>query len=165
MSRDWSGGETSAGHRRYNCVWYRRNSNLQSLLIDRDGQHHSFSLAPGQVPDTIRYRLIDDANRLLPPAFADVISAEPRPFVQGIFDMSSSRMVRGSIALLGDAAFVVRPHTAMGVSKAAGDAMALVRALGALGKPDALEIYDRERKHAGRLISEFGRRLGAVLAP
>lgn len=34
-------------------------------------------------------------------------------------------MVRGRIVLLGDAAFVVRPHTAMGVSKAAGDAMAL----------------------------------------
>ncbi len=46
-------------------------------------------------------------------------------------------MAYGRIALLGDAAFVARPHVGMGVTKAGDDAMALRRRIG------------RRRRHAG----------------
>jgi 2-polyprenyl-6-methoxyphenol hydroxylase-like FAD-dependent oxidoreductase len=58
----------------------------------------------------------------LPPQFADAVAAERSPFIQGIFDYTVPKMAVSGIALLGDVAFVVRPHTAMGVAKAAGDA-------------------------------------------
>ena len=158
-------GEIEAGQRRYNCVWYRREQDLPLVLTDRDGTSHRFSLAPGQVPDAARQRLVSNAESLLPPPFAMVVEAEPDPFVQAVFDMDAPAMVRGRLMLLGDAAFVVRPHTAMGVAKAAGDAMTLARVLSQLALPDALEVYDRERRRAGRLIGDYGRRLGASLEP
>jgi len=71
-------------------------------------------------------------------------------------------MIKGRIALLGDAAFIVRPHTAMGVSKAAGDAMALRDCLTqSRDLPEALNQYNNLRDLAGREIARYGQDLGA----
>jgi 2-polyprenyl-6-methoxyphenol hydroxylase-like FAD-dependent oxidoreductase len=134
-------------------------------LTDNAGRHiHRFSLAPGQVSDRAAATLVNDARWLLPPPFAAAVAAEKRPFIQAIFDYEAPTMVCGRLALLGDAAFVVRPHTAMGIAKAAADAMALRRYLAEV--PDlaaALSLYDRERRAAGRAIADYGRRLGAMM--
>jgi hypothetical protein len=50
--------------------------------------------------------------------------------VQAIYDLESNRMGAGKIALIGDAAFVARPHCGAGVSKAADDAASLADSLG-----------------------------------
>ena len=157
--------ETERGARRYNWVWYRRVSEeeLSKLLTDVEGRVHPFSLAPGQVPDRRLEALIEDAARLLPPPFAAAVTAERQPFVQAIFDYELPRMTQGRLALLGDAAFVVRPHTAMGVAKAAGDALALRSSLARLPRADALQAYERERLPIGAEIAGYGRQLGASL--
>jgi 2-polyprenyl-6-methoxyphenol hydroxylase-like FAD-dependent oxidoreductase len=159
------GGEMAPGARRYNWVWYRQvaAADLAALLTDDAGRAHPFSMAPGQLPAGRAEALRDDARRLLPPPFAAAVLAEPTPFVQAIFDYEAPRMVAGRLALLGDAAFVVRPHTAMGVAKAAGDALALQRWLGRLPVEEALVAYQRERLPVGRATAEYGRRLGAAL--
>jgi 2-polyprenyl-6-methoxyphenol hydroxylase-like FAD-dependent oxidoreductase len=158
-------GEMARGARRYNWVWYRRigPAELPAALTDAAGTAHPFSLAPGQMPPERAERLRADAQALLAPAFAAAVAAEPRPFMQAIFDYEAPRMVSGPLALLGDAAFVVRPHTAMGVAKAAGDAMALRAHLGRAPLDAALRAYERERLPAGAAIAAFGRRLGAEL--
>ena len=94
-----------------------------------------------------------------PPPLAAAVAAEQRPFLQAIFDYEAPRMANGPLALLGDAAFVVRPHTAMGVAKAAGDAMALRSALSKAPLKEALEAYERERLPLGAEIAAYGRRL------
>ena len=154
------GGEVARGQRRYNWVWYRPVSELASALTDRDGRVHRFSLSPGRVPEGARDKLRADARELLPTAFVQAIAAEPTPFVQAIFDYEAPRMVRGRIALLGDSAFVARPHTAMGVAKAAGDALAFAAALSTETWPAALPAYEAERAPVGRAIVAYGRRLG-----
>jgi len=53
--------------------------------------------------------LREDAARLLPPQFIVAIDAEEAPSVQGIFDYEADRISGTSTALIGDAAFVVRP--------------------------------------------------------
>jgi 2-polyprenyl-6-methoxyphenol hydroxylase-like FAD-dependent oxidoreductase len=158
-------GEMTRGDRRYNWVWYRRvaPAELGGLLTDASGHAHPFSLAPGQVSEAETDRLRIDARALLPPPFAAAVLAEPKPFVQAIFDYEASQMVSGRLALLGDAAFVVRPHTAMGVAKAAGDAIALHVHLGRVPLSDALRDYERGRLPVGKAIAEHGRRLGAEL--
>ncbi|WP_118134581.1 FAD-dependent monooxygenase [Oceanicella sp. SM1341] len=162
-------GETAPGARRYNAVWYRRAADLAATLTDADGRRHPFSLAPGQLPAAARARLVAAARAALPPAFAAVVAAEPAPFVQAIFDMDTPAMARGALALIGDAAFVVRPHTAMGVAKAAGDAMALADALSPPPAPAALpgvlEAWARPRLRFGRAVLTRGLRLGAALEP
>ncbi len=158
--------EVAAGARRYNWVWYRRvpADALAATLTDDQGGRHPYSLAPGQLPGDIAAGLRHDADRLLPPQFAAAIAAEPRPFVQAIFDYEAPVMAHGRIALLGDAAFVARPHTAMGIAKAAGDAMALQRCLAAIDDvPAALAAYARDRQQVGADIVAYGRRLGMMM--
>ena len=75
--------------------------------------------------------------------------------------MWAPRMIGRSIVLIGDAAFVARPHTAMGVSKAAGDVMALGDNLARAGNlAAALQRYEAERIEVGRDIAAYGRQLG-----
>ncbi len=74
-------------------------------------------------------------------------------------------MALGRVALLGDAAFVARPHVGAGVTKAALDAECLARALQAAdGELDAaLASYDRERRLFGSRIVARARQLGAYI--
>ena len=74
-------------------------------------------------------------------------------------------MAWGRVALLGDAAFVARPHVGMGVSKAAGDALALADLL-ALNTNDiarALTAYSTGRVILGKAVIAHARELGAYL--
>jgi 2-polyprenyl-6-methoxyphenol hydroxylase-like FAD-dependent oxidoreductase len=74
-------------------------------------------------------------------------------------------MAVGRVAILGDAAFVARPHVAAGVSKAADDAAALVAALQAENNDveAALRRYDAARLPENARIIERARHLGAYL--
>jgi 2-polyprenyl-6-methoxyphenol hydroxylase-like FAD-dependent oxidoreductase len=54
-------------------------------------------------------------------------------------------------------------HTAMGVAKAAGDAMLLRSCLARAPYAEALEEYEHKRMIEGAEIAEYGRRLGANL--
>ncbi len=159
-------GATQAGRRRYNWVWYRRYTptDLSRILVDRDGVNRPFSLAPGHVRPEVVARLQADAAQALPASFAQAVAAEPRPFVHAIFDYAPAHMAKGRVALLGDAAFVARPHTAMGVAKAAGDAFALRDALTAHGDLEAaLAAYEAARVPVGQAIVAYGQQLGQSL--
>jgi 2-polyprenyl-6-methoxyphenol hydroxylase-like FAD-dependent oxidoreductase len=111
------GGEMEPGQRRYNWVWYRPTDNLAEMLTDADGQQHRFSLVPGDVSAPARLTMLSHARRLLPPQFLAAVEIEEQPYIQAVFDYEAPTTAAGRIALLGDAAFVVRPHTAKGGSK------------------------------------------------
>ena len=74
-------------------------------------------------------------------------------------------MLFRSVAMMGDAAFIARPHTAAGVSKAALDAKCLVDELVASGGDvgTALPRYEAARLEFGRAICAHSRYLGAFL--
>ena len=159
-------GETKPGDRRYNWVWYRPAigpTARDDVLTDREGRIHPYSLPPGAISERARERLVDDAKRLLPRSFVAAVEATRQPFVQGIFDYETERMISQRIALVGDAAFVVRPHTGMGIAKAAADAMALRKHLASAPLGEALQQYGQERRQAGGAIAASGRELGAHL--
>ncbi|MDQ1205859.1 FAD-dependent monooxygenase [Microbacterium sp. SORGH_AS_0862] len=158
-------GEIEPGLRRYNWVWYRTLTRdaLSDVLAASGRRRDAASLAPGELPVGLRESLVDDAQRLLPPPFADAVAAEPHPFLQAIYDYVPPRMTAGRVALLGDAAVVVRPHTARGAAKAAADALALADLLAERGATEALRAYDATRLPVGRWIADYGRRLAAGL--
>ncbi|TSD89313.1 2-polyprenyl-6-methoxyphenol hydroxylase [Mycobacterium sp. KBS0706] len=158
-------GEMSKGDRRYNWVWYRRvrPDALAGLFTDRAGRTHAFSLPRGGLSDEGLHDLRRDAFESLPRQLALAVSVEDTPSIQGIFDYQAPQVVGRSVALIGDAAFVVRPHTAMGVSKAAGDVMALQRHLATRADlRSALAGFELERRAVGEQIAAYGRRLGAT---
>src|SRR5712664_1463199 len=158
--------ETTVGSRRYNWVWYRPAAGeiaRAEVFTDSAGRVHPYSLPPGSVPQAARAVMIGDAARLLPPSLAAAVAATEQPFVQGVFDYETPLMANGRLVLIGDAAFVARPHTAMGVAKAAGDAMALVAHLSRNPVVEALRAFHEERLPVGASIVAYGRRLGEML--
>ena len=155
------------GHRRYNVVWYRpanEKTKLQWLLTDERGTTHSLSIPPPLIRREAIAEMRAAAERLAGPQFQKIVQLMDEPILQPIYDLESPHMAFGRVAILGDAAFVARPHVAAGVSKAADDAAALAEALTA--EPDvpaALKRFEAARLDENHRIIERARHLGAYL--
>lgn len=120
------------GRRRRNWVWYRKvaeGAALAATLTDRDGMPRAHALPPGAVSDAAVRDLKSAAAELLAPSLRAVVEATAEPFVQAMLDLQVRKMVFGRVVLVGDAAFVPRPHTAGSTAKAAANALALATAL------------------------------------
>jgi 2-polyprenyl-6-methoxyphenol hydroxylase-like FAD-dependent oxidoreductase len=92
------------------------------------------------------------------------VAGAKQPILQPIFDLEAPRLVFGRVVLLGDAAFVARPHVATGVTKAALDAQGLADALaGNANLNAALARYDHERRQFGAWLVARGSHIGAFL--
>jgi 2-polyprenyl-6-methoxyphenol hydroxylase-like FAD-dependent oxidoreductase len=155
------------GQRRYNVIWYRPADEVKELpwlLTDESGVVHSISIPPPLIRREAIAQMRAAAARLLPPQFRDIVRLIDEPLLQPIYDLASPRLAVGRVALVGDAAFVARPHVGAGVSKAADDAAALAAALD--GDDDietALRRYERHRLDENNRIIERARHLGAYL--
>lgn len=159
-------GDTRVGHRDYNLVWYRPadEAALADLCTDAQGKCHGTSIAPPLIRPEIIADIRQRARAELASPLADTIVRAEQPFFQPIYDLASPKIVFGRVALLGDAAFVARPHVGAGVTKAALDAVCLVEAIAAGDDLDAaLAHYDRERRRFGDWIVGRGRDLGASI--
>jgi len=155
------------GHRRYNFVWYRPASEdreLPRMLTDDTGRTHALSIPPPLIARSTVAAMRADAERVLAPQFNQMVGLCEQPFLQPIYDLEVSRMAFGRVALLGDAAFVARPHVGAGVAKAAEDALALAAALA--DDADivaALKQFESARLPIGERIIARARRLGAYV--
>ena len=87
----------------------------------------------------------------------------PLPFLQPIYDVETPHMAAGRVAILGDAAFIGRPHVAAGVTKAAEDAMALATALKRSDDvSEALRSFEQLRMPVNRRIVDRGRTWASI---
>jgi 2-polyprenyl-6-methoxyphenol hydroxylase-like FAD-dependent oxidoreductase len=154
--------ELTPGRRRYNFVWYRP-ADERALLTDAAGRVHEEGIAPQAIRPEVIAAMRADADARLCPQLAEAIRVTALPLVQPIYDLLSPRMAFGRVALLGDAAFVARPHVAMGAIKAGQDAMALADALANEPVEAALVRYDALRRPAAEAMIAESRRLGAYL--
>jgi 2-polyprenyl-6-methoxyphenol hydroxylase-like FAD-dependent oxidoreductase len=77
-------------------------------------------------------------------------------------DLGVPQMVFNRITLIGDAAFIPRPHTAASTAKAAADAIGLVDALVEYNHdvPTALEAWEGDRLALGMQLCKSGQALG-----
>jgi 2-polyprenyl-6-methoxyphenol hydroxylase-like FAD-dependent oxidoreductase len=120
------------GERRFNWVWYvnyDEATEFTRILTDKAGRHRDDSIPPGMLAPEVEHEMRVYANAMLAPPFQKLIAATTEPFVQAILDLSVSQMAFGRVTLVGDAAFIPRPHTAASTSKAAANAIALADAL------------------------------------
>ena len=125
-------GSVEPGRRLTNWLWYRNvaeGEDLDALMTDRGGVRRPVSLAPGAVAPSRLEELRAAAAAELPPPVAELVAVTAEPFVQVVFDIEVPRMAFGRACLLGDAAFALRPHAAVGSAKAAEDAWRLGEAL------------------------------------
>ncbi|MEO7727845.1 MAG: FAD binding domain-containing protein [Burkholderiales bacterium] len=156
------------GRRGANFVWYRPvdfNTKLPRLATDANGHCHGVAIPPPLIRPEVVAEMRAEAKALLAPPIYEIVERAPQPFFQAIFDLESQRIAIGRVVLLGDAAFVARPHVGMGVTKAALDAQCLAQAIAAA--PDdlhaALARYDREQRLFGTRVVARSRRLGAYI--
>ena len=159
-----AGNSVAPGRRRYNYVWYRPTADeaaLQALQSDADGNHYPMGIPPNKVAWQQVAQVRQAARELLSPQFAEVLEKTAQPFLQAIYDCISSKMAFGRVALMGDAAFVARPHVGMGVTKAAQDAMALTDLIAQHGATArALLAFEQQRLALSRAAVDRGRALG-----
>jgi 2,6-dihydroxypyridine 3-monooxygenase len=158
-------GSVVPGERLMNFVWYRNvsaGSELDRLLTDRAGHVHAVSLPPGELPPELVARLRADAAECLAPVLAEVVLGVAEPFVQAVFDIEVPRMAHGRVCLVGDAAFVARPHAGAGTAKAAADGWELAAQLVAHGGAvePALAEWERRQLRLGRDLLERCRAMG-----
>jgi 2-polyprenyl-6-methoxyphenol hydroxylase-like FAD-dependent oxidoreductase len=158
---------TLPGQRRWNFVWYRpvaAGADLAALMSDADGTHYPEGISPQQVSWRAIAAMREAARQLLAPQFAEIVEKTAVPFLQPIYDLATPQMAFGRVCLLGDAAFVARPHVGMGVTKAGDDAMALAACVAYHGAtPAALQAYEVSRLAVCAAVVERGRQLGAYL--
>jgi 2-polyprenyl-6-methoxyphenol hydroxylase-like FAD-dependent oxidoreductase len=157
--------ETQVGRRAYNIVWYRPTApdTLVDLCTDAGGRYHGTAIPPPLIRPEIVAGIKATARALIAPQAAEIfIRAEP--FFQPIFDLESPQIVFGRVALLGDAAFVARPHVGAGVTKAALDAASLADAVAGEDLAAGLLQYQREQLPFGRGLVGLGRQEGAYIS-
>ncbi len=135
---------------------------LQQVLTDRTGLFRDYSIPPG----TIRQDLVEQqrviAQKVLPAVFLHLFEQTKDPFIQPIYDLSVPQMAFGRVCLIGDAAFVPRPHTGASTSKAATNAMELAKFV-QLDKGDvvtALKKWEVQQLELGNYLKTLGVSLG-----
>ena len=158
-------GALEPGRRLANLVWYHNYEEgdaLDDLMTDCFGQRQGLSLPPGTVRAEHVAWTQEFADAHMAPAIAEILHRTAEPFVQVIHDIDVERMAFGRIALIGDAAFAVRPHAAAGTAKACADAWALRDALrDADGDPvAALARWEPGQLALGRQVLERTRDMG-----
>ena len=162
-----SGNDTRPGKRRYNFVWYRpasKHEELVQLLTDDDGHYYPIGIPPSKVSWRHIAHMRTVARQILAPQYAEILEKTAAPFLQAIYDVRSEQIVFGRIALMGDAAFVGRPHVGMGVTKAGDEAMVIAKHIEKLGAtPNALQAYSDERLKLGQQVVARAQYLGRYM--
>jgi 2-polyprenyl-6-methoxyphenol hydroxylase-like FAD-dependent oxidoreductase len=161
------GNDLRPGHRSWNVVWYRpadEAAELPRLLTDSNGDRHDVSIPPPLIAPDVIAEMRAAADRLLPPQFRAAMALIQQPFLQPVYDLESAGLAFGRAALVGDAAFVIRPHVGGGVVKAADDAATLAECLDAAPTAQAaLRAYEARRLPIGRRFVGQARLLGSYL--
>lgn len=157
-------GELSKGRRRLNWVWYWNvpEAELRLALTDKTGVFRDYSVPQGTVPEELIEKQRFVAQDFLPEAFQQLFNSTKEPFIQPIYDLSVPQMAFGRVCLIGDAAFVPRPHTAASTSKAANNAMTLAETIGNYDSnvTAALKSWQPSQLELGNYLRELGTSLG-----
>jgi 2,6-dihydroxypyridine 3-monooxygenase len=158
-------GETAPGERRINWVWYwnvAEGEELRETLTDRSGLIHDYSVPQGAVELALWRRQREVAARVLPEVFQHLFAATAEPFIQPIYDLSVPQMAFGRVCLLGDAAFVPRPHPAASTYKAVTNTVVLGHSLRTHGRDvaAALRHWEPSQMELGENLSRLGQEQG-----
>ncbi len=153
------------GKRRFNWVWYvnyDEATELPKLLTDKEGKRHTYSISPGAIATDVKQQMQKYAQSVLAPPMQKLIAVTREPFIQSVLDLAVPQMTFNRIALVGDAAFIPRPHTASGVSKGAVNAMTLADALVEHDHnvTKALAAWETNQLKFGMYLKDRGQALG-----
>jgi len=154
-------GRTEAGRRRVSYAWYdaSRTQLLREAGCIVDGTVTA-TLRADDLPAGLTAQLADLARRWWPAPWGECVGwgvTHGEVFGTPVAEYLPVRLVRGRVALIGDAAHVASPMTGAGFQNALLDVDALAASLAGVTEPDVpagLERYERDRlPQARRLVS------------
>ncbi|MGP5328223.1 FAD binding domain-containing protein [Pseudomonas helleri] len=157
-------GSIKPGERRFNWLWYLKAAEageLDQLLTDNTGFRRKNSIPPGALGAQSEAAFRKKAEEALNPAFLELVRRTDDIFVQPILDLKTPKMVFNRVLLLGDAAFIPRPHTAGSTAKAATNAITLAQHMANSSDLDkSLAAWERDQLQLGISMSEWGIDMG-----
>lgn len=144
-----------------NWVWYqdKTEAELESLLTDKGGKKHAFSIGHGQLRQEEIDKVKDKARHDLPSTHAEVVAKTAEPFVQVVTDSLANEVsfFNGKVILIGDAVGGQRPHTASAFWQCAYHAL-LLRQFVVGDTP--LKDCARQIQAFSTILVEVGKQLG-----
>lgn len=157
-------GSTAIGERRFNWLWYLKvvpGPELDAVLTDNKGRRRENSISPGAMTKEQDSAFRRMAETRINPAFLELIRQTDEIFVQSILDLKVPKMLFKRVMLVGDAAFIPRPHTAGSTAKAAGNAVTLARVLANHSDIDeGLRDWEQNQLRRGIMMSDRGIDMG-----
>jgi 2-polyprenyl-6-methoxyphenol hydroxylase-like FAD-dependent oxidoreductase len=158
---------TQVGRRAYNIVWYRPTDStiLADMCTDSEGRNHAGGIPPPLIRPDIVARVKAEAKALIAPQVAAIFT-QAAPFFQPIYDLESPQLVFGRVVLVGDAAFVTRPHAGAATTKAALDAAILADCIASADDDldDGLRRFERSQLPFGSAMVALGKTEGLYLS-
>jgi 2-polyprenyl-6-methoxyphenol hydroxylase-like FAD-dependent oxidoreductase len=158
--------DSGIGKRALNWMWYHPIGSaeaLRDMCTDASGHHHGLMIPPPLIRPDVIAAFRQQVRDQMPPPFAALMNGTEEVFFQPIFDLDAPRIVSGRVALVGDAAFVARPHVAAGVTKAALNGAWLTDALAGRDIDEGLALYERLSRPLGSAMVRRGRWIGGFL--
>ena len=158
---------SDAGQQFVNWMWYRNvpEAELPSVLTDRTGRHHAWSVPAGRVRPELEEAISAEAKQEMDAGMASIVQATDELSIQAIFTGNASSFHSGRMVLIGDAARIAIPHIGAGTSMAIRDAMDLAESIhhadGDL--ENSLEAWAMMRRTSTIGSIEFGCELGHEL--
>ncbi|MDB5981646.1 MAG: hypothetical protein JWQ69_2661 [Pseudomonas sp.] len=157
-------GSTAIGERRFNWLWYLKAApgpELDAVLTDNKGRRRENSISPGSMTKEQDAAFRKFAEERINPAFLELIRQTDEIFVQSILDLKVPQMVFNRVMLIGDAAFIPRPHTAGSTAKAAENAVTLARVMAShFDIDEGLHVWEQNQLREGITMSDWGIDLG-----
>jgi len=157
-------GSIAVGERRFNWLWYLKAApgpELDAVLTDSKGRRRENSIPPGAMTKSQDEAFRTIAKEKINPAFLELIHQTDEVFVQSILDLKVPQMVFNRVMLVGDAAFIPRPHTAGSTAKAAANAVTLAKVLANHSDIDqGLRLWERHQLNEGNAMSDWGIDMG-----
>ncbi|MEC7490697.1 MAG: FAD-dependent monooxygenase, partial [Pseudomonadota bacterium] len=158
-------GDDDAGrNRRYYFIWYApvTEDERRQLFRGTDGKDYGTAIPPPLIQPNLVEAMKVRAADIFNPNLAAIIRHTEEPLIQAISDLTSEQLVQGRIAVLGDAAFVARPHVIGGITKAALDAQYLADALEAATGDiiSGLANFNNAQLALGKYLVGHARNLG-----
>ncbi len=122
------------------------------------------NIAPNDMSQNYIEHLHHLVDMCLPDFAKQVVHHTDAPFIQSINDATVPSLYKNNIALLGDAGFVIRPHTASGATKAIQDALHMEKCLKENSDVDAaLKAWNAACFPSSDNLFQLGCSLGKLL--
>lgn len=147
---------------RINWLFYEVIDSAHELFRG-DNEKASQNVIKGTMSGLYRQYLHAAAAKYFSAFPREIILTTEQPFIQAVHEMFIPSYVVNNMCLIGDAGILLRPHTAVGATKAIQDALALGEQLGTnTDINSALKTWNENRYQFGKKQFELGQALGKL---